>query len=536
MRSARVPFLPGFVVALLALSSAGGCSRWGGGYEPEPPPDEPGEIDVSKISAPTVPNTSVPPGSTWARESVHPIVWEVPKDLGTFDDDATIETSFDGGKTWTFVGDIGVPEQFFRWTLPSDGPTRGRLRVTFHRADKSANKIPLRRLETLDVEFAPSQKRKYAWTRVADDAPFGPRDGAGGVVFDNKMWLIGGWNGDRFPMVCANDVWSSTDGAKWTLEKPNTFLNGETFDAKNDWEGRHFAGYQVMDGKMWIIGGDPVQGRYQTDSWSSSDGKKWTRRDVHTTTPRMYLVTDPTSPNYGKYLPDDTVRPIEEAQWGLRTLQITGQFNGKLFLMGGQRIEQFVNPKGMGAPSKLFNDVWTSSDGASYTQVQTIGPMWAPRALVGDAVQHNGRLWLIGGGAYDDPAAGRPEREYRNDIWSTADGARWEETIEKPPFSPRIWHNVRVFDGRLWVINGYDGYEVGGGRAQDNLRDAWYSVDGKNWYDGSPPPTFIQRHAGTAWVFNGSLFVGSGNALGADPVRPELVKWYADVWKLSPVP
>src|SRR5512136_2343487 len=86
-----------------------------------------------------------------------------------------------------------------------------------------------------------SGQSPYHWIQVAAKAPFAPRDGAGAFVFAGKMWLAGGWNPrdkESFPRTCSNDVWESTDGAHWTLVKPNTFLD-ETFDATRDWEGRH---------------------------------------------------------------------------------------------------------------------------------------------------------------------------------------------------------------------------------------------------------------------------------------------------------
>ena len=109
-------------------------------------------------------------------------------------------------------------------------------------------------------------------------AAYAPRDGAGALVYDNKMWLLGGWNPPdtvNFPRKCNNEVWSSTDGATWTLVKPNTFLDA-SFDPETDWEGRHTAGYAVHDNKMWIVGGDPLQGHYQFDVWNSTDGATWT--------------------------------------------------------------------------------------------------------------------------------------------------------------------------------------------------------------------------------------------------------------------
>ena len=84
----------------------------------------------------------------------------------------------------------------------------------------------------------------YHWVSVTPSAPITPRDGAGARVYRDAMWRLGGWNpGDKvhFPKICSNDVWRSTDGATWTLVKPNTFGTDE-FDPETDWEGRHTAG------------------------------------------------------------------------------------------------------------------------------------------------------------------------------------------------------------------------------------------------------------------------------------------------------
>ena len=36
--------------------------------------------------------------------------------------------------------------------------------------------------------------RSYQWLNVTSKAAFRPRDGAGALVFKDRMWLIGGWN------------------------------------------------------------------------------------------------------------------------------------------------------------------------------------------------------------------------------------------------------------------------------------------------------------------------------------------------------
>ncbi len=481
---------------------------------PTVPTAPPGEGPPTSTTAPF---TVVAPGTRWQKESVHPLRWSVPTDLGPLDNTVTLVQSLDAGATWQKVREELLEERYARWTVPADAD-HGRVGLVFHRTEKGVP-ITLRRVETLDIAFSPSMKRSYTWEEVTPSAAFGPRDGAGGIVFGGKMWLLGGWNPDRFPLQSANDVWSSTDGATWVEERANTFLDARTFPA-TDWEGRHFGGYHAFAGKMWIVGGDPNQGYYQTDVWCSTNGRDWTRTDIHTTSPRLNPVSSEVD--------DDQYRPVEESQFGLRTAQITGVFGGKLVVAGGQRISQYVNPNWPGAIARAFNDVWTSTDGASFSQVATIGPMWSPRGYVSEVVEHAGRLWVIGGGLSEDPASGRKRRVYLNDVWSTSNGAEWQPVVDEPPFSPRIWHNVKAFDGRLWLINGYDGNEPDQGRLGDNRSDVWYSTDGRSWYEASPPASFVARHAGTAWVHGGSLFVGSGNAVDTT--------WHADVWKLTLAP
>ncbi len=157
---------------------------------------------------------------------------------------------------------------------------------------------------------------QYEWKKVTLTAPFAARDGAGSLTFQGKMWLIGGWNpGDKkfFPRICNNEVWNSTDGAAWTLIKPNSFLD-QKFDAAKDWEGRHTAGYVVYKDKMWIIGGDVNQGHYQNDVWNSSDGKTWT-----------------------------FVNPDKPVPWGPRALHYTVVHDGKIWILGGQTMPAFGN-------------------------------------------------------------------------------------------------------------------------------------------------------------------------------------------------
>ena len=187
----------------------------------------------------------------------------------------------------------------------------------------------------------------YRWVKVTGKAAFAPRDGAGALTFRGRMWLIGGWNpGDKvhFPRTCSNDVWSSTDGARWSPVRPNTFLD-KSFDPEADWEGRHTAGYAVFRDKMWIVGGDVNQGHYQSDVWNSSDGKDWT------------LV------NRGRPVP-----------WGPRALHYTLVFRDRIWVLGGQTMPGFA-----AAPETFYRDVWNTADGVRWERVVPEEPYWPAR-------------------------------------------------------------------------------------------------------------------------------------------------------------
>jgi hypothetical protein len=351
-------------------------------------------------------------------------------------------------------------------------------------------------LALFGLDFSPAQAQFYGWQNVNVQAPFAPRDGAGLLVYENKLWLLGGWNASTavFPNTTTNEVWNSADGKHWTEIKPNTFGTA-AFNSSSDWQGRHMAGWTVYRDKLWIVGGDSNQCHYQPDVWNSSDGAHWTQ-------------------------------VASNVPWGNRVLFYTLVFNNTLWVMGGQTLDLSDCPL---MPTNgsydyvptYYNDVWTSSDGANWTQVKQQSfvfspevplPIWGPRGVICGAVVFNGRMWVIGGGTY-----GTPQVLY-NDVWNSLDGLHWTRVTTEAPWSPRIYHDIIVYDGRMWVIGGH------GANGNGNLADVWSSADGVHWIQ-TPNTPWLPRHAASVALFKGAIWFTGGTTDDNGSQN--------DVWKLD---
>ena len=153
-------------------------------------------------------------------------------------------------------------------------------------------------------------------TPLTDSAAFSKRAGHTSLVFDNKIWVIGGYDGTNYH----NDVWFSSDGINWTEATGNAPFSTRWKHAS-----------VVYDNKIWVIGGqsddptDTLVNLYYSDVWYSSNGVDWTM-----------AVDNPFEERYG------------------HTLTV---FDGKMWVIGGY-------------PSNFDTDnVWQSSNGVNWTLV-----------------------------------------------------------------------------------------------------------------------------------------------------------------------
>ena len=101
------------------------------------------------------------------------------------------------------------------------------------------------------------------------------------------------------------------------------------------------------------------------------------------------------------------------------------------------------------------------------------------------------------------------------------DGRFWpryrKKVVDHAPWAPRMWTISKVYDGRMWLIGGYDNVN------STNLGDVWTSADGVEWQQFVSEPQWKARHESTCYVFDGSLWVVAGNTW---PV-------VNDVWRLT---
>lgn len=269
------------------------------------------------------------------------------------------------------------------------------------------------------------------WTRVTPiGSVFSPRAGHQALVFNGRLWVIGGWGGQ--PSYCntatCNDVWSSADGINWTQHVPT----GVIFSPR--------LGHQaaVFNGKLWIIGGNQGTGNPDTlanDVWSTVDGMSW-------------------------------VQETSSAAFTPRTAHGVVVFNNALWIFGGQN--------GITASAPLA-DIWRSTNGVNWSLVTPVGTSFAARSSHAVSV-HNNRIWLIGGwnGLYDVDADYLSKTRF-NDVWSSTDGINWSQHTPAAQFDARYDLKLVNHNNELWVIGGFN---------LDLNNEVWRSTDGVNWRVG----------------------------------------------------
>lgn len=389
----------------------------------------------------------------------------------------------------------------------------------------------------------------YRWTNIRPTVPYNPsvwapRAGLQAVELRNDLYVMGGRGPFSFEAETTlyGDVWKSTDaGATW--RKVSEWMPG----AGKMWAPRAYFGSVVHRGRMYVIGGQNFESvpnplypdlcdtlpqgvpclpiipnsTFFDDVWSSKDGSTWT--------------------------PETTSAPF-----GGRAGLAAVVHQGAIYVLGGSLGDDAATG---GQGRVLFNDVWKSRDGRTWTEVTGNGPRWTPRAGAA-VVSKNGYIYLLGGErgfscGFEPLSPCQPASStlYFNDVWRSRDGASWELVTASAGWSPRPGHQCVVMLDQFVCFGGY-GEVPGLPPIPANPTDIWTSRDGRHWTELQPPASppwngtspGDMRYDFDALVFSGGraglrpsimTFGGDRERFGLpDFVNAMLVE--NDVWQFGP--
>jgi len=270
------------------------------------------------------------------------------------------------------------------------------------------------------------------WSRVTPAGPiFSPRDSHRVLVFNNRMWVIGGWDffsAEGGNEVFNNEVWSSADGVTWTQHT----LIGPAFAPRAGHEA------VVFQGKMWIVGGTDGNQRYN-DVWSSTDGAHWVQElQAAPFTPRythsllvfnneLYLFAgsgtpNGTTPSTGL---QETWHSIDGRTWvqlaappfAARMETAATVFDGRMYVIGGHSNDDYF-------AGTRYNDVWSTTDGVTWRPDTSQAPF--SRRYSSVLLDYKNRLYLIGGFSISR----------MHDVWRSEDGRVWNAAFSHPISPP----------------------------------------------------------------------------------------------------
>jgi len=392
---------------------------------------------------------------------------------------------------------------------------------------------------------------KYRWINVRPTVPFdptmwAPRAGLQAVELRNDLFVMGGRGPFSFETATMlyGDVWKSTDvGATW--QRVAQWQPGP--GASRMWSPRAYFGAVTHRGRLFVIGGQNFETQpnaifpdgcaflppdvpclpflpastFFDEVWSSKDGANWTAE-------------------------------TRDAPWEGRAGLSAVVHKGAIYVLGGSQGDDASTG---GSGRVLFNDVWMSRDGRTWTEVVGVGPRWSPRAGAA-VVSKDGYLYLLGGErgfscGFDPTSPCQPATAtlYFNDVWRSRDGARWEQVTAAAGWSPRPGHQCVVLVNQIVCFGGY-GEVPGVPPIPANPTDMWTSRDGKTWTElqvPAAPPWNGSSSEDMRYDFDALVFSGGRAGLrpsimtfGGDRERfglPTDVNAFLienDVWQFSP--
>jgi hypothetical protein len=212
------------------------------------------------------------------------------------------------------------------------------------------------------------------------------RGSAGGAVFLEKMWLMGGVGTSGK----LNDVWSSANGLDWLEAKPAGLI----------WSPRSGFGCIAFLGKLWVLGGASASGELLNDIWSSADGYQWTNEGTAQWTPRSDFAAAIYQEKIwilGGKLAGNVTNQVwssadgrkwsqeSDGKWSARSGPCAQAIRDRLYLSCGAA----QSGDGIGGLWYLSGGQWVSTQGPPLKDRRDLG-----------SVQYQEALWLLGGQIY----------------------------------------------------------------------------------------------------------------------------------------
>lgn len=261
------------------------------------------------------------------------------------------------------------------------------------------------------------------WTFYYNNPPWVEIEGFQAIVYDNKVWVIGGryTDGTEENDIYYNTVYSSPDLKTWTTV---------TSTAIAGFDGFAYQGSVVYDNKMWIVGGvfDDGIGNVEPKKavYSSTDGNTWTN-----------VGTIPTTGSG-------------------RCLVGIGVFNGKMYVVGG-----YGQWTALWTGSNFFDSQYTE-DGNTWTTANATAFSGAGTTYTAKMNFFNGVLILI----------------LNDACWLSTDGATFSNNsggVDISKYYSYAFTYVRRTDKDSKLKNDID---FGGSPDNYNFTN-WHTIDGR---------------------------------------------------------
>lgn len=350
----------------------------------------------------------------------------------------------------------------------------------------------------------------FTWTRVTGEAQWANRLDHAAVAYNNKLWVMGGYNpgqtkGDPY----YEDVWSSADGKTWEQVLTNA-----------PWKGRRGHTVTVFDDgtgeAMFLIGGfsvDEATGyrQYNNDVWKSTDGANWElirERTYHT-------------------IPDSLNNWFPRMN---HALVVTANGEKKnMYLIGGSTMLEDHNAR---YSMIYFNDVWRSADGISWENMHSedYGIRAGHAATVDPAT---GTIYVQGGmhGIFStDTTNSTQPLENWHWLWSTRDGTNWNATNKADDFSSgylfRAEHQMAFYNRTLYAFPGKTNSSMHFHFALSEFVTMWKWEKGNAWSIDSKGSDTDARYSYGFVEYDHKIWI-----LGGDTNKhgPSNDVWYAEI-------